>query len=156
MAEPRNLPEGELRWVQASGTGGWATAATPVSGLVGYVQAGATFQQPQTFVPYFNRGTAGGFKFAQKPAGTMSFKVLFGITADYPPTAITASGVSVPEVHFEFKQSTPEDNRTAIWHQFRNCVNGGPKLTEQANGNEYDFSFQFLTMNGPTGSGFLS
>lgn len=156
MPEPRNLPEGELRWVQASGTGGWLTASAPASGLMGYVQAGMAFQQQQNFQPYFNRGTAGGFKFTQKQAGTLQFKLLYGITADYPPTAITASGVSVPEVHFEFKQLTPEDNRTAIWHQFRNCVNGGPRLTEQANANEYDFSFQFLTMLGPTASGFLS
>ena len=156
MPEPRNLPEGELRWVQASGTGGWLTASAPQSGLMGYVQAGASFQQPLTFAPFFNRGTAGGFKLAQKDVGTLTFKLLYGITADYPPTAITASGVSVPAVHFEFKQATTEDNRTGIYHQFRNCVNGGPKFTEQANANEYDFSFQYLTQNGPTGSGYLS
>lgn len=155
-SEIRNLPEGELRWVQSSGTGGWLTASAPKSGLMGYVQAGFTFEQPQVFTPYYNRGTAGGFKFVQKQAGTLGIKLAYGITADYPPTAITASGVSTPQVHFEFKQASPENALTAIWHQFQNCVNDGPKLTEGAAQNEYDFQFAFLTFNGPTGSGFLS
>lgn len=154
--EIRNLPEGSLWWVQASGTGGWLTASAPKSGLMGYVQAGMTFQQPQTFTPYYNRGTAGGFKFVQKGAGTLGVKLGYGVTADYPPTAITASGVSTPQVHFEYKAISPENNLTGLWWQFQNCVNGGPKFTEGAAQDEFDFSFQFLTYNGPTGSGYLS
>jgi hypothetical protein len=155
MPEPRNLPEGILRWVQASGTGGWKTASAPPSGTFGYVQAGMNFQQQQQFAPYYNRGTAGGFKFVQKQPGQLAFKLLYGITADYPPTAITASGVSVPQIHIEFEASISEDARTGIYWQFMNCVNGGPKITEQANADEIDFAFQFLTYNGPTGSGYL-
>ena len=39
MPETRNLLEGTLRWVLASGQTGtaWSTAATPVSGLLGFV-----------------------------------------------------------------------------------------------------------------------
>lgn len=155
-SEVRNLPEGSLWWVQSSGTGGWLTASAPKSGLMGYIQAGASFEQPQVFQEYFNRGTAGGYKFVQKSVGTFSFKLLYGVTADYPPTAITASGVSTPQVHFEFKQASPENNLTGIYWQLQNCVNDGPKLTEAANANEYDYQFKFLTYNGPTGSGYIS
>lgn len=156
MAEIRNLPEGTLSWVQSSGTGGWGTGATPASGVMGFVQAGMSFQQPQTFTPYYNRGTAGGFKFVQKQAGTLTFKLAYGITADYPPTATTAVGVSTPQIHFEFKAASPENNVTGLYWRFHNCVNGGPKITEGAAQDEADFSFQFLTYSGVNASGMLS
>ena len=155
MAEVRNLPEGILRWVQASGTGGWLTASGPASGTFGYVRAGFTFQQPLRFEPVFNRGTAGHFKFVRKEAGVLQFRLGYGITADYPPTAITASGVSVPAIHIEWEAQTPEDTRTGIYWQFRNCVPMSPKVSEGDTEDEADFQFQYLSQNGPTASGYL-
>ena len=155
MAEVRNLPEGILRWVQASGASGWATAATPASGTFGYVRPGMTFTQPHRFEPVFNRGQPGHFKFVRKEVGTLQFRLGYGITAEYPPTAITASGVSVPQIHLEWEAQTPEDTRTGIYWQFRNCTFLGPKVSEGEQEDEIDFQFQYISHNGPTASGYL-
>ncbi len=159
MPEIRNLPEGELRWVQASGTGGWNTASAPASGLFGYVRDGMTFQQPFRFEPYFNRGTAGGFKFVRKEQGQINFTLGYGVTADYPPTAITASGVSTPQIHLEFRAKAPEylglSAGSGIYWQFHNCVPLGPRVTENEREDQAQFSFQYLNQVGPTGSGYL-
>lgn len=156
MAEIRTLAEGTLRWVQASGTGGWATASAPASGLLGYVQPGMTFSRTETFVPIHDRGTPKHFKRVKTEVGQGSFKLLYGITADYPPTAITASGVSVPQVHLEWRANYTElSPNTGMYWQLTNVVLGTPKFTENENGDEAEWNFQFINWVGPTASGYL-
>lgn len=154
--EIRVLSEGTLRWVQSSGTGGWNTASAPASGLLGYVQAGFTFSQAETFVPAFDRGRPKHFKHVRKEVGNGEFRLLYGITADYPPTAITASGVSVPQIHLEWRANYTENGTASgLYWQFQNCVLSTPKVTENDNGDEGAWTFQYLAQNGPTASGYL-
>lgn len=154
--EIRVLSEGTLRWVQSSGTGGWNTASAPASGLLGYIQPGFTFSQTEDFVPAFDRGVPKHFKLVRKEVGKGEFKVLYGITADYPPTAVTASGVSVPQIHLEFRANYTENGTASgLYWQFRNVVLSTPKITEADNGDDATWSFQYLSHNGPTASGYL-
>lgn len=153
MPEIRNLPEGVLSWVQSSGTGGWATASAPASGLVGYVQGGMNFQQPRQYETVYNRGTAGHFKLVRVENGKLSFDVLYGITADYPPTAITASGVSTNQIHLEWKVTAPEIGGVQYW-QFMNCVQATPKVTENERGDQASFEFQYLSHLGESVAAF--
>ena len=152
--EVRNLAEGTLRWVQASGTGGWATASAPASGLFGYIQGGMNFQQPRQYETVYNRGTAGHFKLVRVENGKLSFDLLWGVTADYPPTAVTASGVSTNQIHLEWRNTAPEAGGALYW-QFYNCVQATPKVTENERGDQVSFEFLYLAHNGTTASGYL-
>ena len=155
--EVRNLPEGSMRWVQSSGTGGWLTASAPNSGLFGYVRAGMSFQQPRKYGAVYNRGTAGHFKFVQKETVKVTFSLGYGVTADYPPTGVTASGVSVPQIHLEFKATAPESpSLTGLYWEFLNCVPSNRVFKEGDAEDTYDFTFEALDFVGPTASGFLS
>ena len=155
--EVRVLSEGTLRWVQSSGTGGWATASAPASGLLGYVQAGMTFSRTETYVGIHDRGTPKHFKHTKTEFGKGQFKLLYGITADYPATAITASGVSVPQVHLEWRANYTENGTASgIYWQLTNCVIDTPKITEAENGDDATYDFQFVGWVGPTASGYLS
>lgn len=142
--------------MQSSGTGGWATASAPASGLLGYVQPGMTMSQVETFVGIHDRGTPKHFKLTKKEFGKGSFKLLYGITADYPPTAVTASGVSVPQVHLEWRANYTENGTASgLYWQLQNCVLGTPKFTEAENGDDATWDFSFISWNGPTASGYL-
>jgi hypothetical protein len=154
--EIRVLSEGTLRWVQASGTGGWSTASAPASGLLGYVQAGFKFGQQEDFVPILDRGVPKHFKHVKQNVGKGQFKLLYGITADYPATAVTASGVSVPMVHLEWRANYTENGTgSGLYWQLRNVVFGNPQITENDNGDDGVWDFQYLSQCGPTASGFL-
>ncbi len=161
--EVRTLSEGTLRWVQAGASGGassgitgWITASAPSSGLLGYVQAGMTFSRTETYVPAYDRGVPKQFKHTKTEAGKGSFSVLYGVTADYPPTGATASGFSVPMVHLEWRANYTElSPSTGMYWQLHNCVLGSPKFTENENGDVANWDFQFLNWVGPTASGYL-
>lgn len=155
--EIRVLAEGTLRWVQSSGTGGWATASAPASGLLGYVQPGMTFSRTEVFVPAYDRGVPKHFKHTKTEVGKGEFKLLYGITADYPSTAVTSQGVSVPQVHLEWRANYTENGTgSGIYWQLTNAVLGTPKFTEAENGDDATWTFQFIGWNGPTASGYLS
>ena len=155
MAEIRTFREGTLRWVQASGTGGWNTASAPRSGLIGFVQPGFDFVQQKDFITISDRGTPKHHKLVQVEAGQGAFNVLFGVTAEYPDI-VTASGVSTPQIHLEFRQEVTEIGATSgMYFQLLNCVEMGRKFTEDPQGNKYQFSFRYLSAIGPTASGYL-
>jgi hypothetical protein len=159
--EVRTLAEGTLRWVQAgaaatTGVTGWVTASAPASGLFGYVQAGMTFSRTETFVGIHDRGVPKHFKHTKTEIGKGNFKLLYGITADYPATALTASGWSVPMVHLEWRANYTENGTASgIYWQLHNVVIDTPKLTEAENGDDATYDFQFISWNGPTASGYL-
>lgn len=168
--ETRVLAEGTLRWVQAgSGTGGnvntgWITAASPVSGLIGYVQAGFTFDRNSNYMTVSNRGEPAHHKRTQRNAVEAAFTILYGVTGDMPPRNpyVTASGFSVPMWHFEFKQSTPEIGAaaasagTGIYFQFHNAIEIGDSFTEAIEGNSEALKIRALAAIGPASSGYLS
>ena len=164
--EIRVQAEGTLRWVQAgSGTGGavtsgWVTAASPVSGVIGFA-GGFTLDRHSNFVTIWNRGIPHHHKRTMNDVVAVGFNVQYGVTADYPPRQpyITASGFSVPQWHLEFKQHTPEIGSglaTGIYYQFHNCVEEGDPFTEAVEGNSVSFKYRALAAVGPTSSGYLS
>jgi hypothetical protein len=114
--------------------------------LFGYVQAGFTISQGENFTPIWDRGVPKHFKLVRKDVGKGSFKLLYGITADYPATAVTASGVSVPQVHLEWRANYTENGTASgLYWQLRNCVFNTPKITEGDNGDDATWDFQFIS-----------
>ena len=100
MAEVFTLSEGELRWVQASGSGtGWQTASAPQSGLMGFVTT-TTFTSGAPHVAMYDRGIPNHFKRTQRDP--INIGVAFNFTGDWPrPSA--GQGASVERLHLELK-----------------------------------------------------
>ncbi len=164
--EVRTQLEGELRWVHASGTGGWLTAGNPTASgvaptaaataLLGFVQAGLSTNKVQNFNAMMDRGVPKHHKFGGAPAPEVTFTVLFGITANYPPQ-ITSSGVSVPAVHFELKMREDEfATGSGMYYQWMNCIPLGRQFGEAEAGDTLAFSYRALSLNEYTGSGYIA
>lgn len=154
-SEVRTFPEGTLRLVQASGSGRtWATAATPVSALMGYVQAGASLQSARTITTIMERGVPDHHKVTE--AAPLSFSFTFKQTGTIP-TGVTGAGASVPMWHIEHRASAPENGTlTGIFNQFMGCVIESNNWTENPDGNSIQLTFKALAANLYTGSGYLS
>jgi hypothetical protein len=153
--EVRIFAEGSLRWVQASGTGGWATASGALTGLIGFVQAGMSFASARTFAQIRDRGVLHHHKFQSQEATELTFTYMQSVAASGANPA-TASGASTPQAHFELRQNAAEDGATsAEYFQFRNGVMLSRGWTEAEEGNNYQETWRFLSYNGPTASGYL-
>lgn len=154
-SEVRTMPEGTLRFVAASGSGRtWSTAATPVSGLWGYVQAGMSIASARTINTIMERGLPDHHKFgeATPPEWTFSFKQTGVI-----PTAVTAPGASVPMWHVEHRASAPENGAgTGVFNQLFGAVIISQGWTENADGNVFAVTLRGLAQTLATGSGYLS
>lgn len=140
--------------MQASGSGrAWATAATPVSGLFGYV-TNFKYTSAWTDTVIMERGIPDHHKITQKAPIDVSFNFLYtgGI-----PSAVTGSGASVPMWHLEYRASAPEvgNGTTGFYHQFMGVVLNGAAFSENPEGNGIDGTFKALAMVGPTGSGYI-
>jgi len=154
--EVRTFAEGALRWVQASGTGGWATASAPATALVGFVQAGMTYTSARGVVTVMERGTAHHHKVTTVNAQEFQFIYLQAVTGNKAAPA-TASGASTPQVHLELKITDTElPSVTAQYFQFHNCVKVTEGWTEGENGNQWQETWRALSMTGPTGSGYIA
>jgi hypothetical protein len=154
MAEIRNLIEGTLWWVQASGSGvAWATASAPTSGLIGYVTT-MTYTSAQTLETVMNRGTPTHHKVVDKQQIAITFDLQWGVTGDYP-TFSSGSGASVPMIHLEHKATAPEAT-DAIWTQFHGVALESIAWTEAAPLDTQTWTMRALAMNGPTASGYVS
>src|SRR5260221_11152280 len=97
--EARVFAEGALRFVQASGTGGWNTASAPISALIGFVQVGANFNSAANMATVMERGVPHHHKKLGAAPIDLTFTYLQAVTANIPNPA-TASGVSTKQVHF--------------------------------------------------------
>ena len=153
--EVRVLAEGSLRWVQSSGSAlTWQTASAPISGLLGFVQAGLSFNDiNREYATVMDRGVPSHHKLVRTNPIEVTFTVLQGITADYPVLA-TASGHTVIEANLEFKMLGPE--QSAQYYQFHKAVLVTRTLTEQDEGNQLAWTWRALSAIGPTASGYLS
>lgn len=180
MPETRVWAEGTLRWVEASGaTGisatGWVTGAAvltatgtaawaALSGLLGFVQPGMTFNHPaREFATVEDRGLPTMHKWARRLPSEITVRILEAVTGDWP-TGNTAIGPSslgladVPSFMLEFKQAIPavESNLTGIYYQMHHAKILDRQRTEQAEGNILELRMRALAVQGPTASGFLS
>ena len=154
--EVRTFAEGALRWAQASGTGGWATASAPATALVGFVQAGMTYNSARGVVTVMERGTAHHHKVTTVDPQEIQFTYLQAVTGNKAAPA-TASGASTPQVHLELKLTDTElPSVTAQYFQFHNCVKVTEGWTEGENGNQWQETWRALSMIGPTGSGYIA
>jgi hypothetical protein len=154
--EVRTQFEGELRWVQASGTGTWSTASAAATGLIGYVQAGMSFTKANNFVTISDRGIPKHHKNQGYPPTEVSFTVLHGMTAQYPMPA-TSSGVSTPQVHMELKQRVEEvATASGLFYQFHNGVIPSQAFSEAEAGDTLAFTVRFLNVSGFNSSGYLA
>lgn len=159
MPEARVWQEGTLRWVCASGQTGtpWTTAASPTSGLIGFVQPGVSFTKGDEFATIEDRGIPSHHKKVRNTPVEMTFNVLEGNTADYPYVG-TATGSTVPAFHLELKQAVPtvESTQTGIYWRLHRCVMISEQLTENPEGNVHAFTVRALLASGPSNSGYLS
>lgn len=153
--EVRTLLEGELRWVQASGSGRtWATAASPASGIVGLC-AGVTITSGQTVTVIMNRGVPDHNKVTEKAAIDLSFDMMW--TGNYAIPTASGGGASVPMFHYELRASAAEIGATsAFYYQFHGCPIASLDIKEAKEGDTISFKTKALAMNGPTASGYLS
>jgi hypothetical protein len=154
VAETRTQLEGELRFVRGSGSGNtFATAATPVSGIIGFSQS-FSYNSAQTVTTIMNRGIPDHHKVTQKSPVEVTFQCYF--TGNYP-TGITGSGATVPFFHLEHRASAAEigNGTTGVYHLFIGAALESVKLSEGAP-NTIDLTYRCLAMVGPTGSGYLS
>ena len=168
MAEARVMAEGTLRWVQAgSGTGGavttgWVTASGNATGVLGYVQAGLNFDKGFNVQTISDRGIVSHHKNLGNNPIEVEFTVLYGQTADYPPS-VTASGFSLPQLHLEWKAHLTEVagkgvpfTGTGMYYQFHNAARLSERTTEAEAGDTMAFRFRAIAVVGPTASGYLS
>jgi hypothetical protein len=154
--EVRTQLEGELRWVQASGTGTWSTASGAATALMGYVQAGLSTNKVQNFNTMTDRGVPKHHKRADAPAPEVTFTVLFGITANYPPQ-ITASGMSVPAIHLELKMRQDEFvTASGLYYRWIGCVPLSRQFGEAEAGNTLAFSYRALAIDEYAGTGYIA
>lgn len=153
--EVRIFAEGALRHVQASGTGAWATASGAATALVGFVQAGVAFTSARRVATVMDRGTPHHFKNLGPDAQEVTFTYLQAVTANMANPA-TASGASTPQIHMELRQ---QDNEIAAasaqYFQFMNGVLVSRGWSESDEGNQFSETWRFLSMTGPTASGYL-
>lgn len=155
MPEVRVQSEGSMRAVQASGSGRtWTTGATPPSAILGYVQD-FSFTSAAQIATIMERGNPDHHK--------MQSKTPIDLTVNYlwtggMPTALTASGASMPMYHLEYRASAPEvgNGSTGAYYQFMGAALVQAQFQERPEGNIINAQYRCLAMTGPTGSGFLS
>jgi hypothetical protein len=154
--EVRVFYEGTLRWVQASGTGAWQTASAAPTALVGFVQAGFSVNSGQNVVTIMDRGQPHHHKVTQVNPLDVSFTYLLAATANIVQPA-TAVGASTKQAHFELRIRADEDSATSyMYYQFINGVRKNINLAEAENGDTLKEDWVFLSMNGPTASGYIA
>ena len=154
--EVRIYAEGALRWAQASGTGGWNTASAPATALVGFVQAGVAFNSAANMLTVKDRGVPHHHKKLGAEPVTVDFTYLQAVTANMANPA-TASGVSTKQIHMELRYQDDEvAAASAQYYQFMNGVLLSRGWTEGENGNAFKESWSFLSMTGPTASGYIA
>lgn len=152
--EVRVMAEGTLWWVQQSGSGRtWATAASPPSGILAYVQEGMTYTSGKTITPIMERGVPDHWKVTEFAPINVSFSILYAGSG--LPVALTASGTTVPMIALEHRASAAELGASGIYHQFMGVPLQSLKWTEGKQGNKMDLTYQALGMIGPTGSGYI-
>ena len=160
MAAPREVrifAEGALRWVQASSTGGWNTGSAAVTALMGFVQAGMAYTSANNVQTVMERGLPSHHKEIGKAPPTITFSYLHAVTGNIPNSINTASGVSVKAAHFELRMNAPESAAAAYeYYQFIHGVLETRGFTEGENGNQYQETWRFLSMVGPTASGYIA
>lgn len=156
MPETRTMIEGNVRWVQASGNGSaWVTASAAPTGLLGFVTNMQWGIRQQEHIAIMNRGQFSHWKAGDKGVLAGSFDLIYGITAEYPPTAVTAGGASLPIIHLEHKMLASEVGATSgVYHIFAGVVIDSVQITE-GKPNSMTFNFQAATVIGPTASGYL-
>jgi hypothetical protein len=154
--EGRTFYEGELRWVQASGTGVWATASAAATGLIGYVRAGMNTTETFRYATVMDRGMPKHHKFQGKDPVEVTFDVIYGITANYPNPA-TASGMSVKAVHLELKSRTDEwTTASGLYMQWMGAVLLSRRFSEAEDGDTVSFTYRALNCSAFMGSGYIA
>lgn len=154
--EVRTFAEGALRWVQASGTGAWGTASGAATALVGFVQAGTNFNSARNVATVKDRGVPHHHKNLGQEPVEVTFTYLQAVTANMANPA-TGSGVSTPQAHFELRHTDAEvAAASAQYFQFQNGVMLSRGWTEGEEGNQFQETWRFLAMVGPTASGYIA
>jgi hypothetical protein len=155
LSEVKVFAEGSLWWVQASGSGrAWATAATPASGLIGYV-TDFSFSSAATITTIMERGVPDHHKLTERSRIEPSFSMLW--TGNHARPTATGTGASVPMFHLEFKASRAEDFAgSGHYYQFHGAALQSFDFKEAKEGDNISMKMACLAMNGATASGYLS
>lgn len=153
--EARIFAEGALRWVQASGVGGWGTASAAGTALMGFVQAGLKIASARNVTTVKDRGFPHHHKVVGAEPIDVQFTYLQAVTANMAKPA-TGSGVSTPQSHFEIRHTDAEvAAASAQYWQLMNGVLLSQQWAEAEDGNTIQETWRFLSMTGPTASGYI-
>lgn len=152
MAEVRVAMEGTLRFVQQSGSGrALATAATPVSGLIGYCQD-FSFTSAQTITVISDRGRPDHNKQTEVMPIDINFSMLWTGTHAIPASG---AGASVPMYILEFRANEPENGASGRYFQFMGCPIHSTDFKESKEGDTITWKTKALAMSGVNNSGFI-
>ena len=155
MTEVRNLSEGYLYWVQASGSGSsWVTASAASGQLVAYCRS-LSFTSGQNIVAVSDYGVPTHFKFTDKQAIQLTVGIAYGITGQFYKPA-SGSGATVPMGHIEYKMNAFERGASAAdFYQFFGVPLSQLQFNAANPENSLSYTLMALGMNGPTASGYL-
>lgn len=152
MPEVRNIYEGTLRWVQASGNGrAWITASGAPSGVIGNV-TDFRFESARQVITVSDRGVPDHHKIAGWTPILVAFEMQWGITGD-TPRAASGGGTTVPLVHLELKSTAPESSG-AIYFQFYGVAFAAHPFAVGLPADVQRWHGSALAMNGPAASGY--
>jgi hypothetical protein len=154
MSEVRNMNEGTLRWVQASGNGrAWITASGAPSGVIGSV-TDFRFESARQVITVPERGVPSHHKVVGWTPVQVSFDLQWGVTGDVPPLIGSGGGTTVPLIHLELKSTAPEIGG-AIYFQFFGVTLAAQGFAVGLPADTLRWHGSALAMNGPSASGYL-
>ncbi len=158
--EARTFFEGALRWAQGSGTGGgpggWATASAAQTALIGFVQVGVNLTSARNVIVIKDRGIPNHQKIIGREAIDFEVEYLQVVSANMANPA-TASGASVPAVHFELRYDVAElPDPTAQYINLTHAVMIDRRFTDAEEGNTFRETWRAMFMTGPTASGYIA
>ncbi len=155
MPEVKVRAEGTLKFAQASAAtalAAWTTATSAPTGLFAFIR-NFRYTSAQRLVTPDERGRPHHHKVAGQDPIQITFQALW---TGGMPSALTASGSTVPQLHLEFKATEGEvASSTGRFMQFFGCALENVAFSENDDGDTIDLTYRALGMNGPTGSGYM-
>lgn len=155
--EVRNLTEGTLYVVQASGLGtSWVTASGASALLIGYVQT-TTLDSGRTIVPIMDRGVVTHFKETERPPIAVGLSFFQSLTAQNPAILGTGNQTTVKLWHLEIRSRAQEvGSGSAQYQQIYGCAFANNNWATQNPSNTITLQGQALGMGPITGSGYCA
>lgn len=155
--EVRNLTEGSLYIVQASGLGtSWVTASAASALLIGYCQT-TTYDSARTIVPIMDRGLPKHFKETERGPISVGLSFFEALTAQNPAFLGTGNQTTVKLWNVEIRSRAQEvGSGSALYQQIYGVAFTNVSWSTQNPANTVTLQGQALAMGPVTGSGYCA